>query len=47
MRLLPLLLLLPMLAMAEEEYELPPIHYSTTPPRDAVQALLREAVGQR
>jgi len=42
MRLLALLLLLSMLAMAEEEYELPPICYSATQPRDAVQALIKK-----
>ncbi len=41
MRLHLLLTLLPLLAVAEEEYELPPIRYSATQPKDVVQDLLR------
>lgn len=41
MRLPLLLTLLPLLAVAEEEYELPPIRYSATQPKDVVQDLLR------
>ena len=42
MRLLFFTFLLPWLALAEEEYELPPIRYSQTQPHDAVQDLVRK-----
>ncbi|TDU81858.1 hypothetical protein EI77_01170 [Prosthecobacter fusiformis] len=42
MRLLILIVLLPLLCSAEDEYELPPIRYSETQPHDPVQDLMKK-----